>query len=65
MKFFADEAGVLGAEPLGVVVAEDLAMRFFCFLKRRCPFGDGHDNWARLQRPLDTWPLGLSVHGHL
>ena len=19
----------------------------------------------RLERPLDTWPLGLSVHGHL
>ena len=23
------------------------------------------DKRARLQRPLDTWPLGLSVHGHL
>ena len=50
MKFFADEAGVLGAEPLGVVVAEDLAMRFFCFLKRRCPFGDGHDGFRAKAR---------------
>ena len=38
--------GVLGAEPLGERVVEALAM----ILKRRCPFGDGHDRFRAKAR---------------
>ena len=41
---FLSYVGVLGAEPLGERVAEDLAM-ILSVLKRRCPIGDGHDRF--------------------
>ena len=49
---FSSAVGVLGAEPLGERVAEALAM----ILKRRCPFGDGHDRFRAKARARGSLP---------